>query len=579
MIERYKIMKIINKIMLAIAIYCTGIDAQQALTTELSQQEATALRLIGAMQESVREYQSLQNQIKNNTTITKINSLKMIFAQSLDQYLTMFGQVYEKKTGLFGGYQFAYHIASKKNQNEPITPNEYTMLINTLQQAAQPSDWGKTINLELSVIKNGLINKKTLTLQEIINGIKQVPLPTNYSITNIAMSAAAIAALAIGAAIVYNSTMKQPATPPVATILPPAQQVLQSPATTPGAEPIKPEIAHQVTPKTNLSGLDTPQVKHASTAPGQGQTIVATSAGKISKSAQESELLKALRAVNNFLDHPHEDDGRFSTDLIDGIGSAVEKASDMLPNIPIDISPEARETGKLVKNLTVDMYTHAAKTMMDLPGDIYDVTTQVTKNLINPSPELQDYNNAYQEWLEEMSPEDRFDFYENERVGSVTGDKEFVKAAVGKAAELSMSGFLLKPFAKPLITKAMPALTKQLSTTTMENVSKIGEKVDAMTTGPASFKLFGASLGSQFIEQAAQYADATPEERIEMKENIIKYLTDPNRLKDPEAEKMNSTVTGGAISAAAATHDALKKLFKKCLNKKSISSLKKGKML
>ncbi len=201
-------MKLLQKIMMVGVLILTQLCHMHA-DQQLSEQDTIALHLIGAMQESIKLNGQLQLQLATLEIAAQANNLKAQFAGFLDGYLTQFGQVYEKQSGLMNAYRNVYLIASKDNQDLAITPNEYQLLLKVLQQAAQSSDWRSTINLELSVRKNDLIVKKDLKLHEIISAIEQVPLPTNYSMTNILAGAAALAAIGAGTWIAYNLATDQ----------------------------------------------------------------------------------------------------------------------------------------------------------------------------------------------------------------------------------------------------------------------------------------------------------------------------------------------------------------------------------
>ena len=231
------------------------LNGQNQAEQQLSQQDTAALQLIGAMQESIKFNTVAQEQMKNiynslgmaigstskpvdtkliaeqqnkldtfkkdsnlkaasanqtaqnfNAQIAlQINESKKLFSQFLDQYLTQFGQVYEKQGGLMHAYRNMHHIASRNDKEQAITPNTYTLLLETLEQATKNSDWGSTINLELSVNTNGMLSQKNLKLYEIVEAIKRVPLPANYSMTSILLGTAAVAAIATGAYFVIKS--------------------------------------------------------------------------------------------------------------------------------------------------------------------------------------------------------------------------------------------------------------------------------------------------------------------------------------------------------------------------------------
>jgi hypothetical protein len=153
------------------------------------------------------------------------NQAQFFFTCLLDEYLTHLGHAYEKKSGILGLYKTSYYISSKTNQSLAITPHEYNLLIQTLDNAAKQSDWGKTINLKLLITQeNPSIITKSLTLNEIINAIKQVPLPVQYS-TAAKIGMGVVAAAAIGAGVYYVATGSDSQLPPQAI------QITKSPTT------------------------------------------------------------------------------------------------------------------------------------------------------------------------------------------------------------------------------------------------------------------------------------------------------------------------------------------------------------
>ena len=132
----------------------------------------------------------------------QMNESKFLFARLLDAYIAYLGQVYEKK----GFFKNTYYIASNSNPTMSIMPNEYNLLIETLQVAAQQTDWGKTLNLTLPVIaESRLISDKNFNLNEIITAVRNVPLPAGYSTAAILGGVAATAALGAGAYYAYNN--------------------------------------------------------------------------------------------------------------------------------------------------------------------------------------------------------------------------------------------------------------------------------------------------------------------------------------------------------------------------------------
>ncbi len=139
--------------------------------------------------------------------IIQANQAQFLFSRLLDEYIAHLGQVYDKKSGLLGLYKTSYYISSRNNRSLPITPNEYTLLLKTLDKATQQKDWVKSVDLKVLVAQeNGSILEKTLNLHEIINAIKQVPLPVDYfTATTIGAGVVAAAAIGAGAYLAYQA--------------------------------------------------------------------------------------------------------------------------------------------------------------------------------------------------------------------------------------------------------------------------------------------------------------------------------------------------------------------------------------
>ena len=194
----------------------TLLMAGLTIQCQQNEQDAIALKMIEGMQGALHLNRLTQQQLATSANpqmtdslMLQINESKSLFTRLVDEYIENLGQVYEKKSGLFGGYRTSYYIASKTDQSLAITPNQYTALVQTLQDAAQQSDWGKTIKIMFPVTshENSGMLEKDLSLNEIIAALKQVPLPTNYYSTaayagQIALGAAAIAGSAY---LLYNN--------------------------------------------------------------------------------------------------------------------------------------------------------------------------------------------------------------------------------------------------------------------------------------------------------------------------------------------------------------------------------------
>ncbi len=188
-------MKMLQKIMLFVLLCTMHLGAS---LQELSKFDEQALQLLGAMQESI--------QLQQDSKIV-LPQVRDQFTQYLDSYLTKFGKVYKKQGGIFNGYSHVYHIGSKDNRDLAITVNQYPLLLKVLQQAVKTSDWGKSITIRFLVDEKNILSEQQITLHEIVSAIKQVPLPLSmqYSMTHIAIGAAAAAAIAAGAIIAYQS--------------------------------------------------------------------------------------------------------------------------------------------------------------------------------------------------------------------------------------------------------------------------------------------------------------------------------------------------------------------------------------
>ena len=149
---------------------------------------------------------NLQNLPNIDALMLQSNQSKALFTRLLDEYIAHLGNVYEKKSNLLRFYRNVYVISSSDDQNLSITPNEYLALVQTLENAAQQSDWGTTINLTLPIIQaDGSIVEKNLTLNEIKAAIKEIPLPASYYATALKIAAAVAVGVAAGAALSYGT--------------------------------------------------------------------------------------------------------------------------------------------------------------------------------------------------------------------------------------------------------------------------------------------------------------------------------------------------------------------------------------
>jgi len=199
-----------KKMMLFMTLLMAGLTIQ----CQQNDQDAIALKMIEGMQGALHlnrlKQQQLTvsaNQQMTDSLMLQVNESKSLFTRLLDEYIGNLGQVYEKKAGLFGGYKVTYSISSKADQSSAITPNQYALLMQTLHNASQQSDWGKTVTIIFPVIshENRATVERDLSLNDIITGLKQVPLRAGYSTAAIVGGVAATAAIASGAYLLYNN--------------------------------------------------------------------------------------------------------------------------------------------------------------------------------------------------------------------------------------------------------------------------------------------------------------------------------------------------------------------------------------
>ncbi len=467
-------MKSIHYIIMILTLCNLSIDAS------LPGQDKTALELLGAMQAASNVYENIQIQ-KQPIDSQKLYDLKNIFAQSLQAYIIAFGQAYEQQGSLFNAYQNTYHIASKNNKTTAITPQEYQLLLETLQQAAKLSDWSSSIMIQLPIAKNGLIVQEHVSLHKIIQAIKQVPLPANYSVTSVLTTAAALGALAIGGYLVYNSFQSN-SIPNV-----PTQNNLQEKDSTIIATSTLQQKPLTLEEKIELFKKDNPQ----------GFALW-------QKLIQED--LENPAAVIEQDDQ--ENDGRLSTALLNTLGSAATKigttiddniiipdswhakkkqapgefynqtdftskskkpfakglqyymkhygtdaaAADQIAPAEKYIKPSKAESyiGTGLKMITTDTISHSVKEIMDLPSQTYDVAKHITSNILNPSPELKKQVDDYIASVDAMSAEQAYEhFVEHGTLQSLTDtDKEITTNLTHKITAVTMGPLIMKQAGK-----------------------------------------------------------------------------------------------------------------------------------
>jgi hypothetical protein len=126
------------------------------------------------------------------------------FTKLLHHYISSFGQVYEKQTGMFEGYKQTYYISSNYDQSKLLTPVENIFLMQVLDRATQQNNWGASVIIKLSVLdlKTAISITKLLTLDEVRIAIKQLSSPVGYS-RSVILSAAALGALSIAGGLYY----------------------------------------------------------------------------------------------------------------------------------------------------------------------------------------------------------------------------------------------------------------------------------------------------------------------------------------------------------------------------------------
>lgn len=467
-------MKSIHYMMMILTLCNLHIDAA------LPAQDKTALELLGAMQAASNVYENIQIQ-KQSIDYAKLHDLKNIFAQSLQAYIITFGQVYEQQGGLFNAYQNTYYIASKNNKTNAITPQEYQLLLETLQQAAKLFDWSSNLMIQLPIAKKGLIVQEHLPLHKIIQAIQQVPLPANYSVTSVLTTAAALGALAIGGYLVYNS--------------------------------------FQSNPISNIPTQNNLQKKES--------TILATSTIQQKPLTLEEEIEFFKRndpqgfaawnnAIQQDIDNPgnvieqedEENDGRFSTTLLNTLGSAATKigatiddniiipdswhtkkketpgelyntndftsrskkpfakglqyymkhygtdaaAADQIAPTEKYIKPSKAESyiGTGIKMFTQDALTHSIKEIMDVPAQTYNVAEHITSNILNPSPELKQQVDNYIASVDAMSAEQAYEhFVEHGTLQSESDtDQQITTNLTHKISGVTMGPMIMKQAGK-----------------------------------------------------------------------------------------------------------------------------------
>lgn len=107
-----------------------------------------------------------------------MNENKALFAKLISEYIVNFGQLYETEGNLFNLYNSSYYISSVDDKNLPITPHEYNLLVEVLENAAEQVNWKQEkllLSLPFTQGDNSTI-LRVLNLREVITGITNIPL-------------------------------------------------------------------------------------------------------------------------------------------------------------------------------------------------------------------------------------------------------------------------------------------------------------------------------------------------------------------------------------------------------------------
>ncbi|MGZ6250897.1 MAG: hypothetical protein ACXWL2_02615 [Candidatus Chromulinivorax sp.] len=231
---------ITKKIIIILTIISSTIDTQYALQTP--QDLPMAAKLIELMNQTIQLDTNLSssNQISTNqhnalwqhatTTINNLrtqyspqqqkqditniqtmalkeNKIRELFTVLLNEYLSIFGQMYQKTSTIFYGYTKYLILTSQSDKNQAITPELYPQLLETIKLAEKQSDWAMNIRIDLPVmLESNIAIMQPCTLATIIKALEQM-LPTSAYYTtakNIALGAAAVGATAALAYGVYT---------------------------------------------------------------------------------------------------------------------------------------------------------------------------------------------------------------------------------------------------------------------------------------------------------------------------------------------------------------------------------------
>ncbi len=148
---------------------------------------------------AVQNANSLNSATQANMTAANALIAKnaLAFEQALEFYIASFGQCYTQAGLAYGSSTI---IASKYDQNMPITLKEYNQLLTTLRNAY--SQFGSSVTITLP-LNNGMV----ANLKQVADYIKNMPITSYTTYAAYGLAALAGTAAAIGAGTVaYNLT-------------------------------------------------------------------------------------------------------------------------------------------------------------------------------------------------------------------------------------------------------------------------------------------------------------------------------------------------------------------------------------
>ncbi|MGZ6255245.1 MAG: hypothetical protein ACXWL5_04615 [Candidatus Chromulinivorax sp.] len=151
--------------------------------------------------------QQKQDIINIQIMALKENKIRELFTVLLNEYLSIFGQMYQKTSTIFYGYTKYLILTSQSDKNQAITPELYPQLLETIKLAEKQSDWAINVRIDLPVIlESNIAMMQPCTLATIIKALEQMPPTSAYYNTakNIALGVAAVGATAALAYGVYT---------------------------------------------------------------------------------------------------------------------------------------------------------------------------------------------------------------------------------------------------------------------------------------------------------------------------------------------------------------------------------------